>query len=181
MQNSYVVTSSQNQMMNQQTTHQSPRSQSNITDDRNNVANGRMGMSNCSRKLQPIPDPPTGGSHVPYQMQKAVIENKVLPCINMKPFIFTDLLVTLPDLCSNFFNNVPVQSCQQVLQILDVDLFKPNNSQMQVLIENGKCQNINETVPLVQVRSVIDFMPQLKYMLGSVSQSDMGSKRPRNS
>ncbi|XP_044765649.1 uncharacterized protein LOC123321920 isoform X1 [Coccinella septempunctata] len=182
MQSSYVVTSSQNQMMNQQTTHQpTTRSESNISDDRNNVANGRMNMNNCTRKLQSIPDPPTGGSHVPYQMQKAVIENKMIPCINMKPFVFTDLLVTLPDLCSNFFNNVPVQSCQQVLQVLDVDLFKPNNSQMQVLMENGKCQNANETIPLVQVRSVIDFMPQLKYMLGGMLQSDMGSKRPRNS
>lgn len=53
---------------------------------------------------------------------------------------------------------------------------------MQVLLESGKCQSVNETIPLVQVRSVIDFMPQLKYMLGGgMLQSDMGSKRPRNS
>lgn len=36
---------------------------------------------------------------------------------------------------------------------------------MHVLVENGKCQSINETVLLVQVRHVIDYMPQLKYML----------------
>lgn len=125
MQNNYVVQSSQNQMMNQQSTHQATRSQSHITDDRN-VTNGRMNMNNCSRKLQPIPDPPTGGTHVPYQIQKAVIENKLIPCINMKPFVFTDRLVTLSDLCSNFFNNVPVTTCQQVLQVLEVDLYKPN-------------------------------------------------------
>lgn len=38
-------------------------------------------------------------------------------------------------------------------------------AQMHVLVENGKCQSINETVLLVQVRHVIDYMPQLKYML----------------
>ncbi|KAK9889189.1 hypothetical protein WA026_004468 [Henosepilachna vigintioctopunctata] len=183
MQNSYVVTSSQNQIINQQATHQpTTRSQSaSVAEDRSNVSNGRMNLNNCNRKLQAIPDPPTGGSHVPYQMQKAMIETKMIPCINMKPFIFTELLVTLPDLCSSFFNNVPVQSCQQVFQVLGVELFKPNNSQMQVLLENGKCQNINETVPLVQVRNVIDYMPQLKYMLGGMLQSDMGAKGPRNS
>lgn len=51
---------------------------------------------------------------------------------------------------------------------------------MQVLIENGKCTNRNEAVPLVQVRNVIDYMPQLKYMLNGML-SDGPGKRQRNS
>ncbi|KAL3289821.1 hypothetical protein HHI36_023212 [Cryptolaemus montrouzieri] len=174
MQNSYAVTSSQNQLINQPTT----RSQT-ANEERNNVSNGRMNLNNCNRKLPSETLSVT--AHVPYQMQKAVVENKMLPCINFKPYDYTDLLVTLPDLCSNFFNNVRVQSCQQVLQVLGVELYKPNNSQVQVLRETANNQNHSDQVTLVQVRSVIDFMPQLKYMLGGVVQSDMGSKRARNS
>lgn len=56
---------------------------------------------------------------------------------------------------------------------------------MRILIENGKCQNANDTVPLVQVRNVINYMPQLKYMLNGMISSmitpDISSKRQRSS
>jgi len=51
---------------------------------------------------------------------------------------------------------------------------------MQVLVENGKCANRNETVPLVQVRNVIEYMPQLKYMLNGMI-ADVPGKRQRTS
>lgn len=51
---------------------------------------------------------------------------------------------------------------------------------MQVLMDNGKCTNRNETIPLVQVRNVIDYMPQLKYMLNGMV-ADVPAKRQRNS
>jgi hypothetical protein len=54
------------------------------------------------------------------------------------------------------------------------------SSQTHVLMESGKCQNMNDVVPLVQVTNVIDFMPQLKYMLGGVLPN-MSNKRQRNS
>lgn len=54
------------------------------------------------------------------------------------------------------------------------------SSQVRLLTE-GRCTNGTETIPLVQVRNVIDFMPQLKYMLSGMMGSDVGSKRQRNS
>lgn len=55
------------------------------------------------------------------------------------------------------------------------------SSQVRLLLENGRCQNANETIPLVQVRNVIDYMPQLKYMLSGMLTSDVAAKRQRNS
>lgn len=52
---------------------------------------------------------------------------------------------------------------------------------MRVLLENGKCQSLNEVVPLVQVRSVIDYMPQLKYMIGGILGATEMAKRQRTS
>lgn len=55
------------------------------------------------------------------------------------------------------------------------------SSQMRVLYENGKCQNVNETIPLVPVRLVLEYMPQLKYMLGGIITTEVASKRQRTS
>lgn len=53
---------------------------------------------------------------------------------------------------------------------------------MRVLLENGKCQSLNEVVPLVQVRNVIEYMPQLKYMIGGIlGSNELAAKRQRAS
>ncbi|XP_063928611.1 uncharacterized protein LOC135141445 isoform X1 [Zophobas morio] len=183
LQNNYNVGNRQSLLINQQPAHQqSSRSQpSTFAEEQHSMSNGQMCLEDVNCKLIAIPEPPTSSNHIPYKMQKALVEGKLLPCINMKPYVYAELLVTLPDLIMNFFNNIPVQSCQRVMKVLGIDLYKPNNAQTRVLMESGKCQNMNEVVPLVQVRNVIDFMPQLKYMLGGVLPPNMSNKRQRNS
>lgn len=145
------------------------------------VTNGRSSANNNTRKLINLPDaPPTSSASIPYKLQKVLVEGKMIPCVNMKPNAWTDMLVSLPDLVTNFFNNVPVQSCQQVMQVLGLEVYKANSSQMRLLTD-GRCQTTSEPIPLVQVRNVIDFMPQLKYMLLSGLTGDVASKRQRNS
>jgi len=39
----------------------------------------------------------------PYKLQKALIDNKIVPCINVRPFVFHDLMMTLPDFVKHFF------------------------------------------------------------------------------
>lgn len=90
------------------------------------MTNGRVTLNSLQKKLTPLPDPPTSGSHIPYKIQKALVQGKMIPCINMKPYVYSDLLVTLPDLVSNFFNNMPVQSCHQVMSVLGIELYKGN-------------------------------------------------------
>lgn len=48
---------------------------------------------------------------------------------------------------------------------------------MQVLLEHGKVQSAQDIVPLVHVRNVVDYMPQLKYMLGSMSVDAANSSK----
>lgn len=82
-------------------------------------------MNNLQKKLIPISETPTGGTHIPYKIQKALIEDRLVPCVNMKPYIFTDLLVAIPDLVEQLFN-VPIDSCQHVMQILGIEHYKGN-------------------------------------------------------
>lgn len=63
----------------------------------------------------------------PYQIQKALVEEKMVPCINFKPYIYTELLMTLPDFISNFFPTCDIESCKQVLtDVLHIDLYQGN-------------------------------------------------------
>ncbi|KAF5285701.1 hypothetical protein FQA39_LY16507 [Lamprigera yunnana] len=167
-------------IINQQPAHQQP-ARTQPQDEQQNITNGRLALNSVQRKLIPIAEIPTSGTHIPYKMQKALIESRMVPCINMKPYVYNDLLVTISDLTEQLFNNVPPQSCQQVMQVLGIELYKGNESQMRVLYESGKCQSVNESLPLVPVRLVLEYMPQLKYMLGGIIASDVGTKRPRAS
>lgn len=108
---------------------------------------------------------PTTANRSPYMILDAMVDGKLLPSINMKRFIYTDLLVTLSDIVFRFFPNVSLQSCAQVMEVLGIDLYQANYLQMKTLLENGKCENTNDTVWLVQVHNVNAYMPQLKYML----------------
>ncbi|XP_023317781.1 uncharacterized protein LOC106650750 isoform X1 [Trichogramma pretiosum] len=110
----------------------------------------------------------------PYQIQKALIEDKLVPCINFKPYIYSELLMTLPDFVSEFFPTCNVDKCRQVLDVLNVELYQCNSTQMEMLLKNGKCSSLREELPLIQVRSIMKFMPQLKYMLNQNSAASQG-------
>lgn len=134
LQNSYVVNSTTPQLVNQQPAHQASRTPqqqqqqaTTTTEERSSVTNGRANSGSHVRKLIPLPEAPPNSSSIAYKLQKVLIESKMIPCINMKPNAWADMLVSLPDLVSNFFNNVPVQSCQQVMQILGLEVYKANS------------------------------------------------------
>jgi len=80
------------------------------------------------KPLIPIAESPITSCHVqPYQIQKALLEEKMVPCINFKPYIYTELLMTLPDFVSNFFPACDIESCRQVLtDVLHIDLYQGN-------------------------------------------------------
>ncbi|KAJ1532298.1 hypothetical protein ONE63_000907 [Megalurothrips usitatus] len=129
------------------------------------ASNGKSSSAMDRSRLTQIPDVTTSGSHTPYKVQKALVEGKMVPCINAKPYVYTELLMTLNDLTAHFFPNVHIQNCRQVLQdVLRVDLYRGNRQQMQIMKEAGKCQSTSDSLPLVQVKHVMQFMPQLKYM-----------------
>lgn len=129
--NNYGVNSTSAQIVNQNPAHQQPRTATSTpSEERNSITNGRSMVNSVNRsnsKLIPLADtPPTSSNSNPYKIQKVLVEGKMVPCINMKPNAWTDMLVTLPYLVTHFFNNVPVQSCQQVMQVLGIEIYKAN-------------------------------------------------------
>ncbi|KAG7204806.1 hypothetical protein KM043_005212 [Ampulex compressa] len=144
------------------------------------------GSNNSSRDtrgrkpLIPISETPMTACQVqPYQMQKALVDDKMLPCINFKPYIYTELLMTLPDFVSQFFPAYDINNCRQVLtDVLHIDLYQGNRLQMKMLMEAGKCSSINEELPLIHVKNIIKYMPQLKYMF---NRGDMVLPTPAHS
>lgn len=63
----------------------------------------------------------------PYQIQKALVEDKMVPCINFKPYIYSELLMTLPDFVTQYFPACDINSCRQVLtDVLHIGLYQGN-------------------------------------------------------
>lgn len=61
-------------------------------------------------------------------MQKAFLSEKMVPCINAKPFIYSELLMTIPDMVNYFFPTVSLNECRKVLQeVLQINLYKGNS------------------------------------------------------
>lgn len=61
------------------------------------------------------------------QVQKALVDGKMVPCINAKPYVYSELLMTLQDLTAHFFPGINVNSCRQGLQdVLRLDLYRGN-------------------------------------------------------
>ncbi|XP_076671043.1 uncharacterized protein LOC143370187 isoform X2 [Andrena cerasifolii] len=131
-----------------------------------NGANNNTRDSRGRKPLIPISETHISTCQVqPYQIQKALVEDKMVPCINFKPYIYSELLMTLPDFVAQYFPACDINSCRQVLtDVLHIDLYQGNRLQMKMLMEAGKCSSMNEELPLIQVKSIMKYMPQLKYM-----------------
>merc|ERR1719323_1045365 len=115
----------------------------------------------------------------PYKLQKALIDNKIVPCINVRPFVFHDLMMTLPDFVKHFFPDLPLEKAREMLQeILKVTLYKGNSGHQEILRQEGKCQ-LYDPAPLVLVKDIMTFMPQIKYMFSSLSSTEPASKRQK--
>lgn len=63
----------------------------------------------------------------PYKLQKALIDQKIVPCINVRPYVFHDLMMTFPDFVKHFCPELSMERTQQILQeILKIVLYKGN-------------------------------------------------------
>jgi len=115
----------------------------------------------------------------PYKLQKALIDQKIVPCINVRPYVFHDLMMTLPDFVKNFFPDLPLEKCRDMLQeILKVVLYKGNTGHQEILRQEGKCQ-VYDPVPLVLVKDIMTYMPQIKYMFSTMMSEPNAAKRQR--
>merc|ERR1719191_182819 len=135
-------------------------------------------------KLTQIKEFPIERSHQPpYKLQKALIDQKIVPCINVRPYVFHDLMMTLPDFVKHFYPDLTIEKARQMLQdILKVVLYKGNSGHQEILRAEGKCTQY-DPVPLVLVKDIMNYMPQMKYMFNNIaataSTDPPSSKRTR--
>merc|ERR1719461_2052586 len=146
-------------------------------------SNGHQSANNdkaFNGKLTQIKEFPMEQSHQPpYKLQKALIDQKIVPCINVRPYVFHDLMMTLPDFVKHFFPDLPLEKSREMLQeILKVVLYKGNTGHQEVLRAEGKC-GVYDPVPLVLVKDIMTYMPQMKYMFTNMMSSEPTSKRQR--
>merc|ERR1719192_1061924 len=116
----------------------------------------------------------------PYKLQKALIDQKIVPCINVRPYVFHDLMMSLPDFVKHFFPELPLEKSREMLQeILKVVLYKGNTGHQEVLRTEGKC-GVYDPVPLVLVKDIMTYMPQMKYMFSNMmAGTEPAGKRQR--
>ncbi len=103
-----------------------------INNDRNAV-NHQMAhlqqlqqTQDSTTRLNVIPEVPGGAGHAPYKVQRVLIDNVMVPCINMHSNHYSDYLITLPDLNEFFFPGISLETCKRVLEVLGVKLYKGN-------------------------------------------------------
>lgn len=145
------------------------RMQSVISRPQSNVFPGKL------TQIKEFPIEPSKAT--PYKLQKALIHEKIVPCINVRPYLCNDLMMTLPDFVKHF--DFPLDKAKEILEILKVVLYKGNKGHLQVLRSEGKC-SVYDPVPLVLVKDVMSFMPQIKYMYTNTkSSSQPPNKRVR--
>ena len=66
-------------------------------------------------------------SQAPYKLQKALIDEKMVTCINVRPYVLHDPMMTLPDFIKNFCPDQSIERARYMLQdILKITLYKGN-------------------------------------------------------
>ena len=66
-------------------------------------------------------------NQVPYKVHNTLIESKIVPCINAKPFNFLqDIFVTLPDFAALFCPGLDLEEVQRILEERDLNFYAGN-------------------------------------------------------
>lgn len=66
-------------------------------------------------------------SQPPYKLQKALIDQKIVPCINVRPYVFHDLMMTLPDFIKHFCPDLTIETVKTILQTsMNIVFYKGN-------------------------------------------------------
>ncbi|XP_037816631.1 serine-rich adhesin for platelets isoform X1 [Lucilia sericata] len=125
--------------------------------------------ADSAQRLNVIPEIPANNLNMqPYKVQKVYVENKLVPCINMKAYNDSEQLMTLTDFQTYFYRQVPLDQCKRLIEALGVELYKGNRHQLKVLMEHDPQHN--ENIPLVQVRDILKYMTQLTFMIRNQEQ-----------
>ena len=86
-------------------------------------------------------------------------------------------MMTLPDFVRHFYPELSIEKARHMLQdILKVVLYKGNTGHQEILRGEGKCNQF-DPVPLVLVKDIMNYMPQMKYMFNNIAATS-GTEQP---
>ncbi|CAI6347618.1 unnamed protein product [Macrosiphum euphorbiae] len=102
-----------------------------------------------------------------YKIQKATLQGRMIHCINAKPYIYSDLMVTLDDLVQMVLPSITVPRCAYILnKYLKTTLFSGNTEQLAVLRENGRLRSMfPDDTPMAMLQDITHVLPQLKALV----------------
>jgi len=103
----------------------------------------------------------TGGPGGDYRLLRAILPNNLeLEAINVRPGVWTDLVVTLPDLVKGLVPGLGLHQTGQMLTGQGIILYRANSGQAAVLAKQGKEAELSP-VPLVLARDLVKSMGSL--------------------
>lgn len=102
-----------------------------------------------------------------YKIQKANIQGKTIYCVNAKPYIYSELMVTIDELVKTMLPSCSIARCAHILnKYLKTTLYKGNSEQLSTLRENGRCGSvISEEIPMAMLTDIIHVFLQLKKLV----------------
>eukprot|EP00092_Neocalanus_flemingeri_P033923 GFUD01036888.1.p1 GENE.GFUD01036888.1~~GFUD01036888.1.p1 ORF type:complete len:383 (-),score=109.35 GFUD01036888.1:34-1182(-) len=113
--------------------------------------------------------------HPPYRAKIALIESKAVQCINIRPYQFKEVMVTLPHLVEHLLPSLTEEQVGDMMISLGVVIYKCNKGQLEVIRREGLEDNYDH-VPLVTVKDILSNMQSLK---NAVKAGDLGGKRAK--
>ncbi|XP_050526068.1 uncharacterized protein LOC126896918 isoform X2 [Daktulosphaira vitifoliae] len=137
-------------------------------------------------ELKKIPERSWGtdtSSNAAYKIQRATLQGKTIYCINAKPYMYSDLMVTIQDLVQALFPTCSVQRCSTLLyKFLKTALYSGNTEQIAVLRENGRLKNISygDEVPLAMLSDISQILLQLCRLVKQDEQQFQQQVGPQN-
>jgi len=110
---------------------------------------------------------------LPYKPMRCLIESKVLPCLNIRPFEFKEVMVTLPHLVNMLLSDFTEEIVGNLMLSSNVVMYKGNKDQVD-LIKKERWEDKYESLPLVAVKDILSNFKKWKSTLENPFE---GSKR----
>ncbi|KAL4083099.1 hypothetical protein QTP88_028429 [Uroleucon formosanum] len=97
-------------------------------------------------------------------IQMAIIENKIVYCINARPYIYSDWMVPIKHLVKMLLPSCNVARCAQImLAYLKVKLVFGKSEQLALLKDKGLIQLMHPAeTPMAMLEEIEEILPQLK-------------------
>lgn len=77
-------------------------------------------------RLNIIPEMSIASNQTPFKIQRVMVENVLVPCLNKKPYEYNELLLSMLDLRDSFFPGISLDNCRRVLDVLGIELYMGN-------------------------------------------------------